>query len=80
MALLGAVGRDDPEWIALRGPFTEEWPGLASPEHVPLTPAERQHALDVVLPRIRQANGATPMARIGLVPADRPADVLPVVG
>jgi hypothetical protein len=64
----------------MRGRFTEEWPGLAPPEHTPLTPAERRQALDVVLPRIRRANGATPMARIGLVPADRPADVLPAVG
>jgi Domain of unknown function (DUF4253) len=71
---------DDPEDRALRGPFTLEWPGLAAPEHTPLTPAERQHALDYVLPRIRQAHRATPAARIGLIPAGRPADVLAVIG
>jgi len=35
-----------------------------------LTPAEREHALDVV----------TQEARIGLIAASRPADVLPVIG
>ena len=34
----------------------------------------------MVLPRIREAHGATPQARIGLVAADRPADVLLVIG
>jgi Domain of unknown function (DUF4253) len=71
---------EDPEYIQIRAPFTREWPGLAPPEHTPLTPAERQRALDVVLPRIRRAHGATPHARIGLVAADRPADVLLVIG
>jgi Domain of unknown function (DUF4253) len=56
------------------------FPGLAPPEHTPLTPAERQQALDVVLPRIRQAHRATPTARIGLVAAGRPADVPAVIG
>jgi hypothetical protein len=73
-------GEDDPEWIETLGPFTREWPGLAAPEHTPLTPGERQHALDVMLPRIRRQHGATPEARIGLVAADRPADVLAVIG
>jgi hypothetical protein len=71
---------DNPEYVEMRSPFTLEWPGLAAPERAPLTAAERQHALDVVLPRIRQAYGATPEARIGLVAADRPADVLIVIG
>jgi hypothetical protein len=71
---------DDPEYVQIRAPFTREWPGLAPPERTPLTPAERQQALDVVLPRIRQAHMATPQARIGLVAADRPADVLLVIG
>jgi hypothetical protein len=35
-----------------------------------LTPAERQHALDVV----------SQYARSGLIAAGRPADVLPVIG
>jgi len=64
----------------MRAPFTREWPGLAPPERTPLTPAERQRGLDVVLPRVRQANMATPQARIGLVAAARPADVLLVIG
>jgi len=71
---------DDPEYIEMRAPFTLEWPGLAAPERTPLTPAEQQKALDVVLPRIRVAHQATPAARIGLVPAGRPADVLLVIG
>jgi hypothetical protein len=61
-------------------PFTLEWPSLAAPEPAPLTPAERQHALDVVLPRIRRAHPATPTARIGLVAVCQPADVLAVTG
>src|SRR5215472_13285921 len=69
---------DDPEWVETRAPFTREWPRLAAPERTPLSPAERQHALDMVLPRIRHA--ATSAARIGLVAAGRPADVLPVIG
>jgi hypothetical protein len=71
---------DDPEEMERWAPFTLEWPGLAAPEHMPLTPAEREHALDVVLPRIRRAHRAIPDARIGLVPAGRPADVLAVIG
>ena len=71
---------DDAETVEMRTPFTRKWPGLAAPEHTPLTPAERQHALDVTLPRIRRQHGATPAARIGLVAADQPADVLAVIG
>jgi len=44
---------DDPEAIERRWPFTLEFPGLAPPGYTPLTPAERQQALEVVLPRIR---------------------------
>ena len=72
--------QDDPESIETRAPFTREWPGLAAPERTPLTAAERQHARDVVLPQIRQEHEATRSARIGLVAADRPADVLAVIG
>jgi hypothetical protein len=71
---------EDREYIQMRAPFTREWPGLAPPESTPLTPAERQQALDMVLPRIRQTHGATSQARIGLVAASRPADVLLVIG
>lgn len=71
---------DDPELAEIRAPFGREFPGLAPPGHTPLTAAERWQALDSVLPRIRAAHGATPAARIGLVVADRAADVLPVIG
>jgi hypothetical protein len=71
---------DDAEAAGMRAPFTREWPGLAPAERTALTPAEREHGLDVVLPRIRQAHMATPDARIGLVAAGRPADVLLVIG
>jgi hypothetical protein len=50
-------------------PFTRQFPGMASAEQHGLSP-ER---LDEVL-------GSLPAARIGLVPADRPADVLPLIG
>jgi hypothetical protein len=71
---------DDPEAMAQWAPFSRGWPGLAAPESMPLTTGERHHALDVVLPRILRANGSTWAARIALIPASRPADVLPVIG
>jgi Domain of unknown function (DUF4253) len=71
---------DDSEPMRRWTPFTLQFPGLAAQARTPLTPAERQQALDVALPRIRQAHGAAPQARIGLVAADRPADVLAVIG
>jgi hypothetical protein len=71
---------DDPEAMEQWAPFALEWPGLAVPEDTPLTSADRQRALDVVLPEIRMTHGATPEARIGLVAASRPADVLAVIG
>ena len=71
---------DDAECRAERAPFTLDFPGLAAPERTRLTPAERQQALDVLLPRIRLAHRATSVARIGLVGAERPADVLAVIG
>jgi hypothetical protein len=88
-ALLAGLWRDWVSWpddedetaeIERRWPFTLEWPGLAVPGAASLIPAERQRALEMVLPRIRLAHRATPAARIGLIPADRPADVLPVIG
>lgn len=33
-----------------------------------------------MLPRIRKKHRATPTGRIGLIAADRPADVLPAIG
>ena len=71
---------EDAETIERRWPFTLEWPGLAAAEHTPLTESERQHGLDVVLPQIRAANRETPEARVGLVAAERAADVLAVIG
>lgn len=70
---------DDPDYTERRAPFTLRWPGLAVPEHRLLTPAEWEQALEL-LPLIRKRHRATPAARIGLVAADRPADVLPVIG
>ena len=60
---------EDEEWAEMRSPFSKQFPGLAPPEQAPLSP-ER---LDEVL-------GSQPAARIGLVPASRPADVLPLIG
>jgi Domain of unknown function (DUF4253) len=56
-------------WTAMRAPFTKEFPGLAPPGDVPLGTGR----LDDVL-------GSLPPRRIGLVPAARPADVLPLIG
>jgi hypothetical protein len=57
-------------WPAqMRAPFSRQFPGLAPPGDTPLTLAEA----DTVL-------GALGAARIGLVPAARSADVLPLLG
>jgi hypothetical protein len=45
--------QEDPGFARLRAPFTREFPGLAPSGGAPLTPAERQHALDVMLPEMR---------------------------
>jgi hypothetical protein len=60
---------DDEEWQAMRAPFSRQFPGLARPADTPLTGRQ----LDEVL-------GQLPAARIGLVRAARPADVLPLIG
>jgi hypothetical protein len=75
-----AARDDDPELARTRAPFGLEFPGLAPPQPTSLAPAERQRTLDSVLPRMRAAHGATPAARIGLVAADRPADIPAVIG
>jgi len=59
----------DPWPAQMLAPFSRQFPGLAPPGDTPLTPAEE----DTVL-------GALGAARIGLVPAARPADVLPLLG
>ncbi|TVZ02014.1 DUF4253 domain-containing protein [Trebonia kvetii] len=56
------------------------FPGLAPAEQAPLSPAELQAALDTVLPGLRARKRASAAARIGLVAADRPADVPAAIG
>lgn len=60
---------DDEEWAAMRAPFSTHFPGLAPPAGTPLSPGELDDVLRSLPPR-----------RIGLVPAARPADVLPLTG
>ena len=72
--------QEDPDFARLRAPFTREFPGLVPSGDAPLTPAERQQALDVMRPEMRLTSLPQPAARIGLVAADRPADVLPTIG
>jgi len=50
-------------------PFTKQFPGLAPPQDTPLSPEQLDAAVD-----------SLPPARIGLVPARRGADVLPLIG
>jgi hypothetical protein len=54
--------------MALYLPFDRQFPGLAPPEQTQLLPAGRQQALDLA------------SARIGLVAADRPADIPAAIG
>ena len=72
--------QEDPRFAQLRAPFTRAFPGLALSGDAALTPAERQQALDVMLPEMRLTSLPQPAARIGLVAAARPADVLPAIG
>jgi hypothetical protein len=61
---------EDREWAdAMAAPFTSRYPGLAP-------------AVDSALAAevLEAAVGSFPASRIALVPADRPADVLPVLG
>lgn len=60
---------EDEGMVAMRAPFSKQFPGLAPGEDVPLS----QDRIDHVL-------GSLPATRIGLVPASRPADVLPLIG
>lgn len=60
---------DDPEQLDLIAPFTMRFPGLAAGGEHALSRAEVEQALSALGP-----------ARIGLVPAGRPADVLHLVG
>lgn len=60
---------EDPELAAMIAPFGEQFPGPARGQDQPLTEVELARAL-----------GWFGTARIGLVPASRPADVLALVG
>jgi Domain of unknown function (DUF4253) len=62
-------GEDGDWWTAMLAPFSSQFPGLAPPGDSKLSMAECQQIL-----------GSLPPAPIGLVPARRPADVLPTVG
>jgi hypothetical protein len=53
----------------MRAPFSKQFPGLAPAADVPLSKDQLAAAL-----------GSLPAARIGLVRASRPADVLPMLG
>jgi hypothetical protein len=60
---------DSDHLAAIRGPFSSQFPGLAPGEDTTLSMAQLHEALR-----------SLPAAPIGLVPAARPADVLPTVG
>ena len=60
---------EDEEMVAMRAPFSRQFPGLAPAENTPLSPDQIRNALTSLRP-----------ARLGLVPANRPADVLPLIG
>src|SRR5215813_11720025 len=57
------------EYAEMRAPFGKQFPGLAPPGDTPLSPE-----------RLAEVLGSLPAARIGLAPAARPADVLPLIG
>jgi len=63
------VDEDDDEWAAMRAPFSRQFPGLAPAGDTPLSPRQLDQTL-----------GSLPAARIGLVQATRPPDVLPLIG
>jgi hypothetical protein len=60
---------EDPQVVAMRAPFSKQFPGLAPAEDTPLG----ENVIQDVL-------GSLPPARLGLVAASRPADVLPLIG
>jgi hypothetical protein len=60
---------DDDHWAEIRRPFSRQFPGLAPHEDTKLSMAQLHEALR-----------SLPAAPIALVPAARPADVLPTVG
>ena len=60
---------DDPKQTQMVAPFSLQFPGLAPHQNEALSRAELTAAL-----------GSPPPARIGLVPASRPADVHALAG
>jgi hypothetical protein len=60
---------EDEEMVAMRAPFSGQFPGLASAEDTSLSRDQIHNVLTSLRP-----------ARLGLVPAGRPADVLPLIG
>jgi len=60
---------EDPQVVAMRAPFSKQFPGLAPAEDTPLSEDQ-----------IRDVLRSLPPARLGLVAASRPADVLPLIG
>jgi hypothetical protein len=60
---------EDEGVVAMRAPFSRQFPGLAPAEDTPLGQDRIQNVLTSLRP-----------ARLGLVPASRPADVLPLIG
>jgi Domain of unknown function (DUF4253) len=60
---------EDEEVVAMRAPFSRQFPGLAPAEDTSLSQGQVQNVLTSLRP-----------ARLGLVPASRPADVLPLIG
>ena len=63
---LSEGAQEDPHFAQLRAPFTREFPGLAPSGGAPLTPAERQQALDVLLPEMRLTSLPQPTARMAV--------------
>jgi hypothetical protein len=69
LQILADNEEEDPDAVQERAPYSRRFPGLAPAEAQPLSPEQLQLALD-----------SLPAARIGLVPATRPAEVLPRIG
>jgi hypothetical protein len=63
------VHGDGPRLVQQRAPFSRDFPGLASRGNTPLGPD-----------RLDAALSSLPPARIGLIPAPRPADAIAVIG
>jgi hypothetical protein len=66
---LGSEEEEPEHPVAERAPFSRQFPGLAPSGDSPLTAAELRAVLAALSP-----------ARLALVPARRPADVLPLIG